>query len=177
MFEDYIQDSYSFFELGDECAKTDERSARMYFRASVFCAASALEAFLNFIGDTFEKGNSIDPNETAYLNDRVLEVSSSRGTVEPRTRYFSIDSKLKFVVNRFKVPIDLGTSTEWQHFIEFKDFRDSLVHPRDRNDEIELDEYRNRIRRGLNAYIDIMDQISYTLFGKHLRKGLTDLKI
>ena len=54
MFEDYIQDAYSFYELAKAKTNTgDEREAKMFYRASVFCAASSLEAFVNFIGETF----------------------------------------------------------------------------------------------------------------------------
>lgn len=149
----------------------------MFYRASVFCAASSLEAFVNFIGDTLEKGNGLNPIEKAFLNDCTLEISPSKGSVEGKVKYFSLDSKVKFIIKRFNVPIDPLVASQWRHFKEFKKLRDSLVHPRNTSDELKIEDYRNQIKNGLNANIDIMDAISRTLFGKPLRKGLTDLKL
>jgi hypothetical protein len=176
MFEDYIQDSFFFFEAGMRCVSSDERAARRYFRASVFCAASALEAFVNFVGDALNKGGGIDRNELAFINDKALEISPSTATVEERTKFYPIDSKVKFILKKFEVPLDLIASAEWRHFREFKQFRDSLVHPRNLHDEIAIATYVQRIREGLNANIDIMNAISQKLFGKPLRKSLLDLK-
>ena len=177
MFEDYIQDSFSFYELAEQSISTNERTARMYYRASVFCAASSLEAFINFIGDTFNKGNTLDKNEIAFLNDLALEISPTKAKIETRTKYYSIDSKVKFILKRFNVPLDTSTAAQWRHFLEFKELRDSLVHPRNLTDELKINDYRTKIRTGLNANIDIMNSISKKLFSKPLRKNLTDLKL
>lgn len=177
MFEDYLQDSFSFYELAEQNVSTNERIAKMYFRASVFCAASSLEAFVNFIGDTFSKGNTIDKNEIAFLNDLALEISPSKARIETRTKFYSIDSKVKFILKRFSVPLDTSTAYQWRHFLEFKALRDSLVHPRTQSDEIEISVYKNKIKSGLNANIDIMNSISKKLFSKPLRKSLIDLKL
>lgn len=177
MFQDYIQDSFSFYKLAEQSSATNERAAKMHYRASVFCAASSLDAFVNFIGDTFSKGNTIDKTEIAFLNDMALEISPTKAIIETRTKYYPIDNKIKFIIKRFNVPLDTATSSQWRHFIEFKKLRDSLVHPRNMTDEIELSEYKLKIRRGLNANIEIMNAISKKLFGKPLRKKLTDLKL
>jgi hypothetical protein len=63
----------------------------------------------------------------------------------------------------------------WVKFMEFKDFRDSLVHPRQVDDETQVDEYRKRVRNGLKAIIEIMDDISKGMFQRPLRKQLLDL--
>lgn len=177
MFEDYIQDSFSFYKLAEHSSTLNERDAKMYYRASVFCAASSLEAFVNFVGDTLDKGGTIDKNEIAFLNDTALEISPSKGVIETRIRYYSIDSKVKFILKRFKVPLDTSKAAQWRHFLEFKILRDSLVHPRNISDELKLEDYRNKIKTGLNANIDIMNSISKIIFSKPLRKSLTDLKI
>ena len=75
MFEDYIQDSFSFYELAEtKAAIGSEREAKMFYRASVFCAASSLEAFVSFIGETFKQGDNLDKNEIAFLNDKMLNM-------------------------------------------------------------------------------------------------------
>src|SRR5688500_4796632 len=115
MFEDYLQDAYSFLELAKQAVEdNNERKAKMYFRASVFCAASALESFVNFIGDTFSKGGGLDKNEVAFLNDKILEISPSKGMIEERTKFNSIDNKIKFILKKFSVPIDPATTSQWR---------------------------------------------------------------
>ena len=178
MFEDYIQDAYSFYELAEERTKLgNTREAKMYYRAAVFCAASSLEAFVNFIGDTFKKGNNLDKCEIAYLNDLTLEVSPTKAVIEEKLKFNPIESKVQFIINRFNVPIQIEKSSEWANFLKFKDLRNSLIHPKDLSDEIELTDYSSRIKKGLNANIDLMNHISSTLFNKPLRKGLTELKL
>lgn len=178
MFEDYIQDAFSFYNLAEtQVNNGNEREAKMFYRASVFCAASSLEAFVNFIGDTFKQGDNLDRNEIAFLNDKVLEISTSKATIEEKTKFNSIDGKIKFILKKFNVPLDISTAREWRDFLMFKDLRDSLVHPKLISDENTLSEYQQSIKKGLNANIDIMSSISNTLFSKPLRKNLLDLKI
>lgn len=178
MFEDYLQDAYSFYELAEEKTNLgEEREAKMFYRASVFCSASALEAFVNFVGETFKQGNNLDKNEIAFLNDKVLEISSTKGTVEEKTKFNSIDGKVKFILKKFSVPVDVSSSAQWRHFIEFKGLRDSLVHSKSIDDERTITDYQTGIKNGLNANIDIMNSISNKIFSKPLRKSLTELKI
>ena len=59
--------------------------------------------------------------------------------------------------------------------MEFKKFRDRLVHPHDSEDEIQIKEYENIIKRGLSSIINIMNTISKGIFRKPLRKQLLDL--
>lgn len=178
MFEDYIQDAFSFYELAEIHGNSgDNRKAKMFYRASVFCAASSLEAFVSFIGDTFRKGDNLDKNEIAFLNDKTLEVSESKATIEEKVKFNSIDRKIKFILKKFDVPLDTSTAGQWRDFLEFKDLRDSLVHPRSISDDRTLRQYKKSVKKGLNANIDIMNSISAKLFNKPLRKNLTDLKI
>src|SRR5688572_26520626 len=124
MFEDYLQDAYCFFELAENSTiECNEREAKMYYRASVFCTASALEAFINFIGDTFKQGNNLDKLEIAFLNDKILELSPSKAIIEEKLKFNSIDGKVKFLIKRFSVPIDISTSVHWQNFLKFKQLR------------------------------------------------------
>ncbi|GAH06858.1 unnamed protein product [marine sediment metagenome] len=54
MFEDYLEDSNYFATKASEV--TNEREAKRYYRVSVFCAMSAVEAFTNYIGETLAQG-------------------------------------------------------------------------------------------------------------------------
>lgn len=175
MFEEYLQDAYTFYSMAKKSQQ--ERETKMFFRSSVFCAASALEAFVNFIGDTLSKGGNLDKNELAFLNDKILEVSPSKAQVEEKSKYFSIDNKLKFIIKKFNVSIDVSASPQWSYFSDLKTLRDRLIHSRDDQDNVSVVEYEAKIKNGLNAHIDIMNAISQKLFTKPLRRSLTDLKL
>lgn len=178
MFEDYIQDSYWFFQQAEiEAKANNEREARKLYRASVFCAASAMEAFMNFIGDTFKKGNSLERNELAFINDKVLEFSPAKLKTIEKIKFNPIDEKVKFIIKRFEVDISLIDSTEWSNFVGFKNLRDSLIHPKNLTDETSLTEYNSNLKRGLNAIIFIINSIFLALFKKPLRKSIAELTI
>jgi hypothetical protein len=57
----------------------------------------------------------------------------------------------------------------------FKDLRDSLVHPKRNDDDIDIVEYQKNVSIGLAAVIEIMNCLSKGIFKKPLRKQLLDL--
>jgi hypothetical protein len=175
MFEDYIQDAYSFYNSALEAP--DEREAKMYYRASVFCSASSLEAFVNFIGNTFLHSDNLDKLEIAFLNDRTLEVIPASGEIRERIKFNSIDNKLKLIIKKFGVAIEISSSSSWSNFTKFKDLRDSLIHAKDLSDERTVAQYKEAIKKGLNANIDIMNLIATAVFKKPLRTNLLDLRL
>lgn len=172
MFEDYLIDSYSFYLKGNSC--TEDREAKKYFRASIFYAASSIEAFANYLADTFNQGNSLTQFEIAFLLDKKIVFDNEEIKVKQRTEYHRIENKLKMLIKKFVKEYDF-TSNDWNHFMEFKTFRDRLVHPRDSEDKIRIEKYKNIIEQGLSAIINIMNTISKGIFRKPLRKQLLDL--
>ena len=62
------------------------RLARRYFRSSVFCIAGSIEAFVNYIADSFDKAKSIPEHEICFLNDRAVIFSAAKG-VHARNEY------------------------------------------------------------------------------------------
>lgn len=174
MFEEYLEDSHSFLmTAGEAFAVSNEREARRYYRASVFYSAGAAEAFVNYIADSFAKAQSLTDHEIAFLNDRRLVFSVDRGLSE-RTEYHSIDDKLRLLLNRFVPGFDFSSSL-WSRFMQFKDFRDLLVHPRQAEDETAIAEYQTRVQIGLSSVIELMNCVSMGIFGKPLRRQLLDL--
>ena len=174
MFEEYLQDSYEFLVTAEKLSKDlKEREARRYYRASVFYASGAIEAFVNYIADSFAKAGNISQFEICFLNDKTLVFSVDKGVVE-KTEYHRLDEKIRFLIYKFTQGFDYQ-SLKWVKFMELKEFRDSLVHPRQIEDEMPTDEYRKRVRNGLRAIIEIMDFISRGIFQKPLRKQLMDL--
>ena len=83
MFEDYLQDSYEFLNVGENLSKEKkDREARRFYRASVFYAAGAIEAFVNYIADSFAQAKNIPQSEVDFLNDRLAFFSVSKGEDE-----------------------------------------------------------------------------------------------
>jgi hypothetical protein len=174
MFEDYLQDSYEFLSLAEKGRKkSNEREARRYYRASVFYAAGAIESFVNYLADSFAKAETMTRHEICFLNDKVLLFSPRKGLVE-KTNYYKLDDKIRFLMSKFVPAFDFESLT-WIRFMEFKAFRDSLVHPRQAEDVTQLGEYHEKVRTGLKAIIEIMSSISKGVFGDPLRKQLLDL--
>jgi len=176
MFEEYLQDAHYFFCAADEAAnKSKEREAKRYFRAAVFYTASAMEAFINYIGDSFNKAETLSPHERAFLNDKQLVFDPLKGIVTDQIRYYSIDDKLKFLIRKFIPKYDIGKSKAWANFIKFKALRDALVHPRQVDDEIEIKEYREKLQFGMFGTVTLMNDISNGIFKRPLRRQVLDL--
>ncbi len=174
MFEEYLQDSYEFLSIAEKLSKeSNEREARRYYRASVFYAAGAIEAFVNYIADSFSKAKSIEPHETSFLNDKTLSFSIDKGLIE-KPEFHRLEDKIRLLMRKFVPKFDLQSAT-WSRFMAFKDFRDSLVHPREIDDETKMTAYQKKVRSGLQAIIEIMDSISQGIFQRPLRRQLLDL--
>jgi hypothetical protein len=176
VFEEYLQDSYDFFITAQKASEeSDNRKARRYYRASVFYAASAMEAFVNYTADAFAKGESLSPHEIAFLNDKILTFSARKGELVEQTKYYSIDNKLRCLIRRFVPDFEFETNTSWTKFMELKNLRDSLVHPRQSEDETEVADYQEKICRGISGTIELMNYISKGIYKTPLRKQLLDL--
>lgn len=174
MFEDYLQDSYDFLNLAEQLAENnDERGARRCYRAAVFYASGAIEAFINYIADSFAQAENIPDHEIAFLNDKLIFFSADKGLSE-RTEYHRLDDKIRVLMRRFLQDFDFRSVT-WNKFMEFKRLRDSLVHPRQVDDETPLVAYKKTVRESLKAIIEIMNALSQGLWRKPLRRQLLDL--
>jgi hypothetical protein len=174
MFEEYLQDAYEFLAIAESLSTSpNERKARRYYRASVFYASGAMEAFVNYIADSFAQAGSITPHEICFLNDRAIVFSVSKGVTE-KTEFHKLDEKIRLLVHKFILDYDFQ-GLPWVKFMEFKDLRDSLTHPRQIDDETPVTKYRARIRAGLKAIIELMNSLSQGIFQKPLRKQLLDL--
>jgi hypothetical protein len=174
MFEEYLQDSDKFLLIADKASgESNDREARRYYRASVFYTAGAIEAFVNYVADSFEKAKTLGAHETAFLNDKRLVFIVNGGLTE-RTEYHSIDDKLRVLLNIFVPDFEFNTVV-WSTFIQFKKFRDSLVHPRQVDDETNITEYQTKVRTGLSSTISLMNSVSKGVFKQPLRKQLLDL--
>jgi hypothetical protein len=170
MFEEYLQDSHMFISQANK--QTVEGDARRYYRASVFCAAGALEAFMNYMIDSLVAGNRLSDIEKVFLTDKAFTFEN--GKLDEKNEFHSLEAKLKVLIRKVSPRFDFGTAT-WCKLMEFKELRDLLIHPKKDEDETEISEYRQKVNDGLKSIICIMGSINKGTFGKSLRKQITDL--
>jgi hypothetical protein len=173
MFEEYLQDAYEFLTIAQQCK--EDREARRYFRAATFYTAGATESFLNYVAESFAFAQNLTRHEIAFLTDKNLSFSPEKVNVIERTEYHKIEDKLKVLIKKFLPTLDLGKVRWWSELQEFKDFRDSLVHPRKSEDETDVATYNAKVTAGLRATIQGMNEINQGIFGKQIRKQLLDL--
>jgi len=175
MFEDYLEDANYFAVEAAQC--TDEREAKRYYRASVFCAVAAIEAFINHIGDTFAQGEIFQPYEIAFLTDRKFCVIGGRFHIRKGMEYHRLEDKLRFLICRFIPKFDFNHNPVWSRFLQFKRFRDAIIHAREHEDEVEISEYESTLTTGLSSIIEIIDSLCQGIFKRPLRRRLLDLSL
>lgn len=175
MFEEYLEDAH-FFALKASKLK-EAREAKRYCRASVFYATSAIEAFINYIGDLMIAGGSLAPYEVALLSDKMFIFDNGRFKLVDRFELHRIEEKLKFTIYRLDPEFDFEHSPAWSQYLEFKDFRNIIVHPAHEEDAIDVDEYIKKIKMGLSAIIWLIDYLCQKIIGKPLRKKIKELSI
>lgn len=175
MFEDYLEDSNYFAVRASKVKKV--RDAKRYYRVSVFCAMSAVEAFINYIGDTLARGEIFQPYEIAFLTDKKFDISGGTFQILEQMEYHKFEGKLKFLICKFVSDFDFYHTACWSRLLEFKKFRDKITHPRQDEDEIDIVEYKRKIETGLSAAIEIMDCLCKGIFGRPLRKKILDLSL
>jgi len=175
MFEEYLKDSSEFFKIASYARKEkDEISARRYYRVTIMCLFSSIEAFVNYNAQSYAEAMNIELLIINFLNDKEQYFSPTNG-IKDRKKYNSIDDKLKTLIYMFNPNYDFCNSKEWSHFISLKEFRDSIIHSKQIEDETPLLEYNKLIKKGFNATVQLMDLISNGLFKRPLRKQITDL--
>lgn len=175
MFEDYLEDASYFFECARQHS-SDEKIARRYFRASIFCGVSAMEAFVNYVADTLSKGAPLQAHEVAFLRDKryVFKLSKPELLVEDR-EFHQLEDKLGLLIKRFLPAFDFKIDADWKKLLEFKELRNGLVHPRQDDDTTPLAVYERDIKLSIKAIISIMNKLYQAMFHAQLRRKLLDL--
>jgi hypothetical protein len=175
MFEEYLEDSHYF---AIEASKAgSEREAKRYYRVAVFCTLSAVEAFINYIGDILAQGETFQPYEVAYLTDKKFDVSGGIFQILEQIEYHRLEDKLKCLICKFVPDFDFVSIPCWSRLIDFKKFRDNITHPRQDEDEIEITEYKKKMEIGLSSAIEIMNYLCKGIFKRPLRKKILDLRL
>ncbi|HAX98337.1 MAG TPA: hypothetical protein DCY12_05495 [Candidatus Atribacteria bacterium] len=175
MFEEYLQDAHYFAVLASQTK--NEKEAKRYYRVSIFCIMSAVEAFINLVADTFDQAGNIPPYENAFLTDRKFEIIRGSFQIVDKPEYHRTEEKLRFLIFKFKPDFDFVREPCWCRLIEFKKFRDQITHPRHEDNDIDIDEYKKITKWGLESAIEIMNNLCNGIFRKPLRRKLRELKL
>ncbi|MCX5887119.1 MAG: hypothetical protein NT096_14620 [Proteobacteria bacterium] len=175
MFEEYLKDSHELFLLGKQASKEKkDMEAKRYFRASTFYALASMEAFINYTSQSFIMGNAMTDMEIAFLDDKHLYYSVDKGKIVEKREFHSTEDKIKLLIRKFVLGFDFNIPL-WSRFTQFKNFRDSLVHPKSIEDEIEISTYKSKIKKGLSSVIELMNTLSIGMYKKPMRKKILDL--
>ncbi len=175
MFEDYLEDSNYFAVTASK--KIGKREKKRYYRVAIFCAMSAFEAFINYVGDTLIQGETIKPYEISFLSDKKFDIQGGTFQILEQTEYHRLEDKLRFLILKFIPDFDFKHDPSWCRLLELKKFRDKITHPRQDEDEIEISEYKKKIEIGLSAAIDIMNNLCKGIFNRPLRKKILELSL
>ena len=93
MFEEYLQDASEFLSKANLASKnSEERVSRRYYRASVFYLAGAIEAFVNYVADSFAKAGKLPEHEVAFLNDKHLRFLPEKSQTVEKTEFCSVEN-------------------------------------------------------------------------------------
>lgn len=172
MFEDYLVDAFYFASQ----AKRDKTNEERLLRVATFTAASALEAFLNYVADGFENTELVEPYELALLQDKRFALISGKFKITEQTEFHRVEDKLKFLLRRFAPTFDIASNRAWSDFLAFKTLRDEITHPREGAD-IGVGRLRSELPSGVAAIIDLINVLFLGIYGKKLRAGVLELKL
>ena len=174
MFEEYLEDASYFLDKARKA--NEEKAAKRYYRVSVFCAASAMEAFINYEADTLSKGAPLQPHEIAFISDKkfVFELNKQNLLVE-RNEFHPLEDKLGLLIKKFISGFDFKSNPDWKIITQFKEFRNTLVHPRESEDKTSLKQYDETLKSSISSIIVIMDMLYQSMHHSRLRPKLLDL--
>jgi hypothetical protein len=175
VFEEYLEDAFSFAE---EAKKLENESeVKRFDRASIFCTISAIEAFVCFIGETLAKAESKEKEyEVAFLTDRKFGVNGAKFEILDQAEFVRLEEKLRFLLKKYAPQYDISKEAGWSRFLEFKRFRDSLVHPHEMDEnDILTEEYAKQIKLGMASTIEIINNICKGVFKRSLRQKILDM--
>lgn len=175
MFEDYLEDANYFFECGRQ-HNINEKVARRYYRAAIFCCVSAMESFISYVADTLSKGAPLEAQAIAFLRDKkfVFRINKPDLLVEER-EFHSLEDKLGLLIKRYLVNFDFKNQSDWKNIILIKDIRNNLIHSKVEDDVTKLEDYDKNMKNALSSIIIIMDKLYGAIFNVRLRPKLLDL--
>jgi hypothetical protein len=138
-----LTDSKSFqFLARDASRKGQNELALSYSRAIFFCSWSAMEGWVNYIAYSFAKtDNTLTKYEKAFLIEKKIEVDNNGDVrITNQDDYKPTMKKLIFVMKKYgNYNLKTGQPTVWSDLKNMERKRHSIVHPKTRNEEFNLE--------------------------------------
>ena len=127
----------------DELQKGNESLSSYYIRSVFFISWSALEGWINYASHSFASTDrTLTEFEVAFLKEKRIEIDddgllkiTNQDAYEPTLK------KLLYILQKFGNGFDLRHSMPdlWRELKEVESKRHALVHPKNREIEIQLD--------------------------------------
>jgi len=108
------------------------------------------------------------------LGEQTLRILGHLPYTAPE--FHRLEDKLKFLIGRFKPDFNFNIPC-WSRLSDFKEMRDSLVHPKQAEDETQAEEYERRERAGMSGLVETANRLSLCVFWKPMRKRISELFI
>jgi len=173
MFEDYLEDARYFIDVAGSSPGDSEK--RRGYRAAVFAGVAAIEAFVNYVGETLGQGGHFPPHEIAFLTDKAFGPEKGQFKMLDRRDFHSLEDKVRFLIHKFSPEFEFSSNPLWPQFVQFKQFRDSITHPHQADDPNFPDDYRDKAGRGLSTVVQLIALLCRAVFDRPLRPQLMDL--
>ena len=168
-----LQSDAEWFCNQAEAASNGSPPETRFSSASILFSFMAIESFINNMMSDFTAlpSGMFTSHERGFLAERAVELAESGANagsfvVTDRQRYWSLESKIMFLVARFSGDtVDKGSSL-WQRFEQAKDVRDLLTHPK--KDGISVLSPKDA-RLHLDVAKEIIQLVSQKVWGKKMK--------
>lgn len=170
MFDVYLKDAYEIYMQA--LSQTENEASKRLHRASIFTSISAIESYVNYVSSSFIEAKTFTLYEEAFLADK--RISFDQGEVVLKTEFYYLEHKIRFLLNKFNPNYDLK-SKHWQWFIEVKQFRNELIHPKENEDIYDKEKYEVMAKNGLSGIINTINEVNKAIYKKPIRAQLLDL--
>ena len=143
-FRNYIEYAEKSLYLAENEVEKSQNVDWLLISATILSWA-AIESFINNMLDDFSSlpEGTFELHERAFLLEKRLQLIDKGNNIGKfvleGTEYHRLEDKILFLIAKFSENIDqnIKGKTLWQDFQEFKEVRDSLIHPR-RGKEISI---------------------------------------
>lgn len=139
-----LNDSKNFIQYAKQAERNNELNIiGSFLRASILTSWSALEGWVNYICYSFTTTDrSLSDFEIAFLTEKKIVVNKN-GLLEitNQDEYRPTLTKLLFILQRFGNSYDLKHDEDdlWRQLKELESFRHSIIHPKSREADIDMD--------------------------------------
>lgn len=157
-----FEEAKRFLEKAEETSDTEGRKA--FLHAALLLGISALEAHVNAIADEMlERGGSnLNPLERSILLEKEYAFEKGEFKLTKKLKMYNLLERIEFILFKFSgryINTDVGW---WGKLHQGIDMRNSLVHPKDRQDLTS-----KKVESAFEGIIGVLDAIYMALYKQH----------